>query len=84
MDLFSSFVVGQFVPNEQCNTLQQALIQLAANYKHVRLDNAPDFVVLTDDKILKSIGINLEFGNIKNKNRNSPIDKAIQELEGEI
>ena len=71
--LFSSFVVGQFVPNEQCNTLQQALIQLAANYKHVegckiRLDNAPGFVALTDDKVLKSIGIDLELGNIKNKN----------------
>ena len=89
MDIFSSFVVAQLIPNEQHATLQQALIQLSANYKHtdgciIRVDNAPGFVSLRNDQLLQSVGITLDFGRVKNKNKNPHIDRAIQQVEGEI
>ena len=65
IDIFSSFIIGQFVPNEQHNTIQHALIQLSANYKHtdgcmIRVDNAPGFLSLRNDKLLVSVGIKLD------------------------
>ena len=88
-DIFSSFLVTQMIPNEQSNTLQQSMVQLSANYKHpsgckIRVDTAPGFQALKKDKFLLSIGIELDFGRIKNKNKNPSIDKAIQDLEKEI
>ena len=88
-DVFSSFVVGQLLPNEQHDTLQQSLIQLSSNYKHpdgciIRVDNAPGFLAIRDDKLLQSVGIELDFGRVKNKNPNPFIDKAIQEVENEL
>ena len=64
------------------------MIQLSANYKHsdgclIRVDNAPGFQTLKDDKMLKSIGIDLDFGRIKNKNSNVCLDKRMRELVNE-
>ena len=89
IDIFSSFMIGQFVPNELHSTLQQMLIQLSANYKHsdgckIKVDSAPGFLALRNDKLLGSIGIRLDFGRVKNKNKNAPVDKAVQEVELEI
>ena len=65
------------------------MVHLSANYKHpsgcvIRVDTATGFQALKKDKFLQSIGIELDFGRIKNKNKNPSIDKAIQELEKEI
>ena len=89
LDVFSSFLVGQLIPNEQHDTLQQSLIQLSANYKHpdgciIRVDNAPGFLAIRNDKLLQSVDIELDFGRVKNKNQNPSIDKAIQEIENGI
>ena len=89
IDLFSSFMVGCFVPNEKQESLRQGLIQLVVNYKHpdgceVRVDHAKGFEALKNDKVLLNLGITLDFGRVKNKNQNSCVDKAIQELEKEI
>ena len=89
LDVFSSFVVGQLLHNEQHDTLQQSLIQLSANYKHpdsciIRVDNAPGLLAIRKDKLLQSVGIELDFGRVKYKNQNPPIDKAIQEIENEL
>ena len=89
IDIFSSFIVGLIIPNEQRETLQQALIQLSSNYKHVdgcsvKVDSAPGFKALRNDTLLESIGIKLDFGRVKNKNKIPVVDKAIQDLEGEI
>ena len=88
-DIFSSFLVAQMISNEQSITLQQSMVHLSANYKHpggcvIRVDTAPGFQALRKDKFLQSIGIELDFGRIKNKNTNPSIDKAIQDLEREI
>ena len=82
VDVFSSFMVAKLIANEQSITLQEAIIQLSANYKHlegctIRVDHATGFVALRNDKFLNSINIKLEFGRIKNKNQNPCIEKAI-------
>ena len=89
MDIFSSFKTGMLVPNEQGNTLQQGLIHLVSSLKHpdgctIRVDHAPGFKSLQNDKVLRSVGIVLDFGRIKNKNNNPTIDRAVQEVEHEI
>ena len=48
------------------------------------MGNAPGFQALKDDKMLKIIGIDLDFGRIKNKNGNACVDKIIRELKNEI
>jgi hypothetical protein len=88
-DIFSSFLVAQMIPNEQSITLQQNSVHLSANYKHpggclIRVDSAPGFKALKNDKFMRSVGIELDFGRVKNKNQNPSIDKAIQDLEKEI
>ena len=89
IDLFSLFMVGQFVPNEKHDSLRESIIKLTANYKHpdgslVKVDDAPGFKSLVGDEILKSVGITVDLGRTKNKNKNASIDKGIQELEKEI
>ena len=54
---------------------------LRNNPSIIHVDNAPGFLSLKQDKSLKHTGITLEYGRIKNVNKNSVIDKAIQELE---
>ena len=89
LDIFSSFKLGQLIPNEQRDTLQQSLVQLASDLKHpegcvIRVDHAPGFKALENDKLLQSVGIKVDFGRIKNKNSNPSIDKSIQEVEYEL
>ena len=50
----------------------------------IRVDNAPGFLALRNHKRLVSVWIKLDFGRVKNINKNSSVDKAIQELESEI
>ena len=89
LDLFSLFMVGQFISDERQESLREALLQLSANYKHpdgclVKVDDAPGFQSFRNDKVLRSVGVTLGFGTVKNKNKNASVDKAIQELEKEI
>ena len=89
LDTFSSFMLSEFSSNEKHDNLRVAIIQLSDNYKHpdgclIRLDNAPGVHALMDDKMLKSIGIDLDFGRIKNKNSNTCVDKRFRDLENEI
>ena len=83
-------MVGQFISNEKQESLREAHLQLlSANYKHpdgclVKVNDAPGFQSLRDDKVLRSVGVTLGFGGVKTKNKNASVDKAIQELEKEI
>ena len=63
---------AQLVENEQSGA------QLSVNYKHpdgctIRVDSgsASGFTLLENDKYLRSLGIILDFGRIKNKNQNA-------------
>ena len=48
------------------------------------MDNAPGFRALTGDRVLASHGIALDFGNIKNINKNPSAEKCNQVLELEL
>lgn len=50
----------------------------------IRIDAAPGFQPLKNDKTLLSHGITLDFGRIKIKNSNATVDKGIRELENEL
>ena len=89
-DIFSSFSTATLIPDETANTLRDYLIINTApiqnNYNNstIRIDNAPGFTALKDDKILQSRGIYLDFGDIKNINKNPVAEKGIQEIEAEL
>ena len=87
-DVHSSYTTASFIPDETANTLHSALLintSLLRNaYSMVHVDSAPGFIALKDDHTFKLKGIELEYGRVKNLNKNSVADKAIQELELEI
>ena len=87
-DTHSSFTVASIIPDERALTLQSALItsttSLRAPVCSIRVDSAPGFNSLRDDQVLSSHGISLEFGRIKNINKNPVAEKCNQELEQEL
>ena len=50
----------------------------------IRIDSATGFQTLDNDVSLNSYRITLDFGFVKNKNSNSVVGKAMQELELEF
>ena len=48
------------------------------------MDNAPGFITLKDDHVLKANGISLDLGNVKNINKNPVAERCNQELEKEL
>ena len=50
----------------------------------VRTDPAPGFQCPINDKLLAHHNIQIEFGRVKNKNKNPIADKCVQELENEL
>ena len=90
-DNFSSFTSATLQPNEDHDTLRTALIQSTSLLRpnphsriEVRVDNAPGFKALKNDLLLTKANISLDFGRVKNINKNPVVDKAIQELITEI
>ena len=87
-DIYSSFTNALLIPDETGDKLRSALLLctslLRNNPSIIHVGNAPGFLSLNKDKSLKHKGITLEYGRIKNLNKNSVIDKAIQELELEL
>ena len=87
-DVFSSFTVASIIPNEKHETLRSAVISNTSLFKiqptTVHADSASGFKTLKNDHQLRMNGISLELGYVKNPNKNSVIDKAIQELELEL
>ena len=90
-ETFSSFTVTSLHPNEEHGTLRTALTQSVSQLRpnpqttvEVRVDNAPGFNALKNDVQLKKLNIHLDFGRVKNPNKNPVVDKGIQELISEI
>ena len=88
IDWYSGFTVGSIIPDESHTTLRSALLTDTSLFRvkpcTVWVDNAPGFRPLKDDAILQSHNIKLDFGRVKNPNKNSIADKCIQELELEL
>ena len=87
-DIFSSFSTATLIPDETANNLHDNLIinttPIRNNNSTIRIDNAPGFTALKNDKILQSHGIYLDFGDIKNINIYHVAEKGIQEIEAEL
>jgi hypothetical protein len=88
-DSFSSFTITRIIPDEKSDTLKGALVECSAELKAakgclIRIDNAPGFLPLIDDKDLLHKGITLDAGRLKNRNKNPIAEKAISELEDEL
>ena len=87
----TSYTAACTIENEKHETLREALARLVMELHPldgpiavVRVDPAPGFVALKDDCLLHKLRITLEVGRIKNVNKNSVAEKAIQELEEEL
>ena len=87
-DVFSSFTTAILISDETVSSLRSGLKSTTSFLRQtncsVRVDGATGFVALREDSILKELGISLDYGRVKNPNKNPVVDKAIQELEKEI
>ena len=90
-DTFSSFTITKLMPNEDHVMLKTTLIQMVSSVRSyssskviIRADNAPGFLPLKDDVDLTKLGISIDLGRVKNKNRNPVAEKGILELTSEL
>jgi hypothetical protein len=88
-DNFSSLVAATIIPTEQAADIKSALITLTSTMRlssqiTVRTDAATGFQALVQDQDLHSIGIQIQLGDVINKNSNAVADRACLELEQEI
>lgn len=87
-DSLTSFTTATFVENESAAEYRDGLIictlPLKAQLASVRVDCAPGLKPLQNDTSLHSYGIFVDFGRVKNPNKNPVAEKANQELELEI
>ena len=88
-DTFSSYTLTRLVSDEQASTIKTALVETTAELKppsgcSVRVDGAPSFQSLLQDSDLRSLGIAIDLGRLKNRNKKPVAEKAIQELEREL
>ena len=87
-DVFSSYTTAIIIPDETADTLRSTIITstnlLCMPASTVRVDGATGFLTLKNDVKLMKNGIVLDFGLVKNKNKNPVVDKCIQELEQEL
>ena len=90
-DTFSSFTVTLLLSDEEHDTLRTALISSISGLHPnpqtkvvVQVDNAPGFQALKNDNHLQQLYIELDFGRIKNENKNPVAEKAVREVAIEI
>ena len=87
-DVHTSFTTARVVESEKADHLRSALICETSNIRApqctIRVDNAPGFQSLREDKHLLERGISLDFGRVKNPNKNPIAEKCNQELEAEL
>ena len=87
-DIHSAYTTAVIIPDETGPTLRSAILSSSSYLRgptcNVRVDNAPGLISLKSDKVLQSHGISLEYGDIKNINKNPCAEKCNQELELEL
>lgn len=87
-DTLTSFTTASFVQSESATDYRDGLIicclPLKSQLSSIRVDCAPGLNHLRNDMCLQSYGIILDFGRVKNLNKNPVAEKANQELELEI
>ena len=84
----TSFTVASIVADEKSSNLCESLASLCCGLRPlegppavIRVDTAPGFVGLRYKTTLRDLGLSLEFGRVKNPNKNPVAEKAISEQE---
>ena len=87
----SSYTLTSIVQSEKRDDLRNALLVLCYQLRSlhhggvtIRVDPAPGFCVLVNDKSLLSHGITLEVGRVKNPYKNPVAERAVEELGMEL
>lgn len=87
----TSFTVTRIIPDETGESLLSALVCLCVELRPmdgpiavIRVDPAPGFLQLREDKRLLDLRLRIEVGLTKNRNKNPVAEKAIAELEFEL
>ena len=75
VDVHSSFMSARLIPDEGLTTSL-----LRCDECTVRVDSTTDFQVLCEDQCLNQHGITLEFGRLKNPNKNPVPEKGVKEI----
>lgn len=87
-ETLSSYTSTSIIPDETGDSLRTGLLINTTPIRlpscTVRVDGASGFLTLKDDHLLNAKGISLDFGRIKNTNKNPVAEKANQELEAEL
>ena len=90
-DVVTSYTWSLLIDNEQAKSLREALLKLCIPNRPidgpqsvVRVDPAPGFIALKEDKDLNCHGIILDIGRVKNINKNPVAERAVEELENEL
>ena len=80
-------MLASIVQSEKRDDLRNALLVLCSQLRSlhhggvtIRVDPAPGFCALVNDKSLLSHGITLEVGRIKNPNKNPVAERVVEEL----
>ena len=83
----SSYTLTSLIESEKREHLRDGLLILSVGLRSlcdhgvtIRVDPAPGFSALHNDKDLLSHGIKLELGHAKNPNKNSVAERAVEEL----
>ena len=86
-ETISSYTLTSIIESEKHEDLRNAIMVLCSELRSlcdggvtVRVDPAPGFVALTNDRMLQFHGITLDVGRIKNPNKNPVAERAIEEL----
>ena len=87
----TSFTASCLVPDEKHDTLRDALTQLIVGVHPldgpravIRVDPSPGFQSMANNDSLNHLNVTIEFGRVKNKNKNPVAEKAVRELEEEL
>ena len=90
-EIVSSHTIVSIIERERQEHLRDAILILCSELKSlcvggetIRVDPAPGFSFLMNDKIFASSGIHLEVGRSKNPNKNPVAERAIAELGAEL
>ena len=87
-DIHTSYTTASIIKDETADSLRDALLDGTSLLRMpsctVRVDNAPGFKPLQNDSILCTHGLTLDFGRVKNINKNPVAERANQELEAEL
>ena len=90
-DVVTSYTWSLMVENEQGASLREGLMRLCIPVRPIdgpkaviRVDPAPGFRAIQEDKLLAENNITLDIGRVKNVNKNPVAERGVEELELEL